>query len=81
MCNSSTKFLCNTVLNGTISLWLSEVESRLWVFIYSSIRGIYHNSSSLSIEWNLIRLGGTTHGILTKTVHKTLPGVQGIKGV
>ena len=28
----------------------------------------------LSIEWNLLRLGGPTHGIVTKTVHKTLPG-------
>ena len=29
----------------------------------------------LSIEWNLIRPGGPAHGIVTKTVHKTLPGV------
>ena len=28
----------------------------------------------LSIEWNLIRLGGPAHGLVTKTVHKTLPG-------
>ena len=27
----------------------------------------------LSIEWNLIRLSGTAHGIRTKTVHKTQP--------
>ena len=26
----------------------------------------------LSIEWNSIRLGGPAHGIVTKTVHKTL---------
>ena len=31
----------------------------------------------LSIEWNSIRLGGPAHGIVTKTVHKTLPGVGG----
>ena len=28
----------------------------------------------LSFEWNLIRLGGPAHGIVTKTVCKTLPG-------
>ena len=28
----------------------------------------------LSFEWNSIRLGGPVHGIVTKTVHKTLPG-------
>ena len=27
----------------------------------------------LSFEWNLIRLGGPAHGIVTKTLHKTLP--------
>ena len=27
----------------------------------------------LSIEWNSIRLGGHTHEIVTKTVHKALP--------
>ena len=33
----------------------------------------------LSME--LIRLGGTAHGIMTKTVHKTLPGVVEVQGV
>ena len=28
----------------------------------------------MSIEWNWIRLGGPAHGIVTKTVQKTLPG-------
>ena len=28
----------------------------------------------MSNEWNLIRLSGHPHGIVTKTVHKTLPG-------
>ena len=28
----------------------------------------------LPFEWNSIRLGGPAHGIVTKTVHKTLPG-------
>ena len=32
----------------------------------------------LATEWNSIRLGGASHGIMTKTVHKTLPGVGGI---
>ena len=31
----------------------------------------------MSIEWTFIRLGGPTHGIVTKTVHKTMPGVVG----
>ena len=35
---------------------------------------------SLLIEWNLIRLGGHAHGIVTKTVHKTLPGCGGGQG-
>ena len=49
----------------------------------------------LSIEWNSIRLGGPAHGIVIKTVHKTLPwggggpgggwvggvGVVGVQGV
>ena len=34
----------------------------------------------LSFEWNLIRLGGLAHGIVTKTVHKTLPGGGGGRG-
>ena len=37
----------------------------------------YYHSSLLSFKWNLIRLGGPAHGILTKTVHKTLPGGGG----
>ena len=38
---------------------------------------------SLSIQWNLIRLGGPAHGIVTKTVQNTLPGggrVVGARG-
>ena len=34
----------------------------------------------LSIEWNSIRLGGPPHGIVTETVHKTLPGWRGLGG-
>ena len=34
----------------------------------------------LSFEWNSIRLGGPAHGIVTKTVHKTLPGGGGGRG-
>ena len=37
-------------------------------------------SALLSIEWNSIRLGGPAHGIVTKTVHKTLPGGGGGPG-
>ena len=34
----------------------------------------------MSIEWTSIRLGGPAHGIVTKTVHKTMPGVVGAEG-
>ena len=34
----------------------------------------------LSIEWNSIRLSGPAHEIVTKTVHKTLPGGGGSQG-
>ena len=36
---------------------------------------------SLSFEWNSIRLGGPAHEIVTKTVHKTLPGGGRSQGV
>ena len=36
--------------------------------------------NALSIEWNSIRLSGPAHGIMTKTVHKTLPGGSGGQG-
>ena len=35
----------------------------------------------MSFEWNSIRLGGLAHGIVTKTVHNTPPGVVGVNGV
>ena len=34
----------------------------------------------MSLEWNSMRLGGPAHGIVTKTVHKTLPGGGGGPG-
>ena len=34
----------------------------------------------LSFKLNSIRLGGPAHGIVTKTVHKTLPGGVGSRG-
>ena len=34
----------------------------------------------MSFDWNSIRLGGPAHGIVTKTVYKTLPGEVGVKG-
>ena len=37
---------------------------------------LLHVDLSLYIEWNLIRLGGPSHGIVTKT----LPVVMGVKG-
>ena len=33
---------------------------------------------SLSIEWNLIRLGGHALETVTNNVHKTLPGGGGV---
>ena len=39
-----------------------------------SIQNKYHQ---VPIEWNSIRLSGPAHGIVTKTVHKTLPGGGG----
>ena len=35
----------------------------------------------MSIKWNFIRLGGPAHGVVTKTVHRTLPGGGGAQGV
>ena len=35
-------------------------------------------SSYLSFERNFIRLCSPVHGIVTKTVHKTLLGVEGV---
>ena len=35
----------------------------------------------MSIKWNSLRLGGPAHGIVTKTVQKTLPGAVGVKEV
>ena len=34
----------------------------------------------LSLEWNSMRLGSPAHGIVTKTVPKTLPGGGGGPG-
>ena len=50
--------------------------------IYSLAKRYYHDLSLpsmvlFSIKWNSIRLGGPAHGIVTKTVHKTLPGGGG----
>ena len=36
--------------------------------------------SLLSIKCSSIRLGDPVYGIVTKTVHKTLPGVVGAQG-
>ena len=46
----------------------------LWKFQDSFCHHICAKQVLLSFKWNLIRLGGPTHGILTKTVHKTLSG-------
>ena len=35
----------------------------------------------MSFEWNSIRLGGPAYGIVTKTVHITLPGGSGGRGL
>ena len=36
--------------------------------------------SATALEWNLMNLGGPARGIVTKTVHKTLPGGGGGPG-
>ena len=38
---------------------------------------VYLEFAVLSIGWKSIRLGGPAHGIVTKTVCKTLPGRDG----
>ena len=40
-----------------------------------------HRRTVSSIEWNLKILGGPAHGIVTKSVHKTLPGVVRVEGL
>ena len=35
----------------------------------------------MAIEWNSIRLSDPAHGIVTKIVHKTLPGGGGDQGI
>ena len=49
---------------------------------YLHFRALSHLTTTtlLSFEWNSIRLGGPTHGIVTKSVHKTLPGGGGGRG-
>ena len=46
---------------------------------------MFYPLAFLSTEWNSIRLGGHAHGIVTKTVHKTVPGsarvVAGARGL
>ena len=39
--------------------------------------GIINIEHCFSVEWNLIRLYGSTYGIVTKIVHKTIPECGG----
>ena len=53
------------------------------MFMYIYILCMEKNGYSccfLSIKWNLIRLGSPTHGIVTKTVHMTMEGGEGVVG-
>ena len=34
----------------------------------------------MSIEWNSIRLSDPAHWVVTRTVHKNLPGGGGVRG-
>ena len=55
---------------STLQVYFMLANNRSLVTVkFTSIFGPF-----LSTEWNLLRLGGPTHGIVTKTVHKTLPG-------
>ena len=49
-------------------------------FTMSCYSSLLYTSSLLSFEWNSIRLCGPAHGMVTETVHKTLPGSGGGKG-
>ena len=69
--------LCrSSVMLGCPSLHLLNEESEQII----SFTELHLNVPSLSIEWNSIRLGDPAHGIVTKTVHKTLPGGCGGPG-
>ena len=76
-------------------LWSNCVCPYFWSMIYSCLASfmIYLCLSAfmiylclpsfvifLSFEWNLTRLGGPAHRIVTKTVHKTLSGGGGGRG-
>ena len=66
---------------------MAQNNSNLKSFIIRKMIGnlslicLYNHVFSLSFKWNLIRLGGPSHGIVTKTVHKVVPGGGGIKGL
>ena len=47
-------------------------------FCTDSFLAVSIENSALSIEWNLIRPGCPVPGIVTKTVHRTLPGDVGV---
>ena len=58
----------------------TQHNGSLWLTGSFKIQKVWKMSESiriclalLSIEWNSTRLGGLAHGIVTKTVHKTLP--------
>ena len=51
--------------------------------IYKAQMNVCHRGKRtklLFFEWNSIRLGGPAHEKVTKTAHKTLPGVVGSRG-
>ena len=49
---------------------------------YKVLTIVFKTTALLFIEWNSIRIGGPAHGIVTKTVHKTLlGGGRGGRGV
>ena len=57
-----------------------SIKQKTFALLYSVFSYFYINWTDgtdillfLSIEWNSIRLSGPAHGIVTKTVHKTLP--------
>ena len=63
-----------------ISTWSMGIQCENWKMgAHRSKKHVFLGSKSKKcyIEWNLTRLGGPAHGIVTKTVHKTLPGNHG----
>ena len=63
----------NDVLSNIVALVMFFVGER-FINTNRKLSRKRKKNCSLSIEWNSIRLGGPVHGIVPKTVHRTLQG-------